>query len=133
MRVLLYGLTMVALAGCASSFNSLQRADPASTPAPLAIEQRLILIGDAGTLESAGVLRVMADSIRNLADITTVVFLGDNVYPDGVPSDTASYRSAAEEVLRQQVVAGTTEGTNVLYIRSFPIVLNQNRERSDVP
>ena len=116
MRVLLYGLAMVAVAGCASSFNSLQRADPASTPAPLAIEQRLILIGDAGTLESAGVLRVMADSVRNLADITTVVFLGDNVYPDGVPSDTASDRSYSEEVLRQQVVAGTTEGATAIFV-----------------
>ena len=116
MRGLLYGLAMVAVAGCASSFNSLQRAHPASTPAPLAIEQRLILIGDAGTVESAGVLQVMADSIRNLADITTVVFLGDNVYPDGVPSDTASYRSAAEDVLRQQVVAGTTEGATAIFV-----------------
>ena len=116
MRVLLYGLGMVAVAGCASSFNSLQRADPASTPAPLAIEQRLILIGDAGTPESAGVLRVMADSVRNLADITTVVFLGDNVYPDGVPSDTASDRSYSEEVLRQQVVAGTTDGATAIFV-----------------
>ncbi len=115
-RVLLHGLATVAVAGCASSFNSLQSASPANTPDPLAIEQRLILIGDAGTLESAGVLRVMADSIRNLAEITTVVFLGDNVYPDGIPPDTASERSYSESVLRQQVVAGTTEGATAIFV-----------------
>ena len=58
----------------------------------------------------------MADSIRNLADITTVDFLGDNVYPDGVRSDTVSYKSTVEEVLRQQVVAGTTEGATAIFV-----------------
>ena len=116
MRVLLHGFMTLAVAGCASSFNSLQSPSPANTPDPLAIEQRLILIGDAGTLESAGVLRVMADSVRNLAEITTVVFLGDNVYPDGIPSDTASDRSYSEDVLRQQVVAATTGGATAIFV-----------------
>jgi len=116
MKVLLYGLATVAVAGCASSFNSLQRANPLNTPSPASIEQRVILIGDAGTMESASVLRVMADTVRNLAEITTVVFLGDNVYPDGIPSDTASDRSYSEDVLRQQVVAGTTEGATAVFV-----------------
>jgi len=116
MRVLVHGFVTLAVAGCASSFNSLQIASPTNTPDPLAIEQRLILIGDAGTLESAGVLQVMADSVRNLAEITTVVFLGDNVYPDGIPPDTASDRSYSEEVLRQQVVAATTEGATAIFV-----------------
>jgi len=116
MRVLSHVLTTVAVAGCASSFNSLPTADPANTPGPLVIEQRVILIGDAGTLEAAGVLQVMADSVRNLSEITTVVFLGDNVYPDGMPPDTASYRSTAEEVLRQQVLAATTGGATAIIV-----------------
>ncbi len=116
MRVLLHGLATVALTGCGGAFNSLQPSGPANTPDPLAIEQRVILIGDAGTVESASVLQVMADSVRNLAEITTVVFLGDNIYPDGIPPETASDRTYAEEVLRQQVVAATTEGARAIFV-----------------
>ncbi len=67
MKILLYGLATVVAAGCASPFNSLQRAGPANTPSPISIEQRVILIGDAGTAKAAGVLQVMADSVRNIA------------------------------------------------------------------
>ena len=115
-KVLLQCMATVAVAGCASPFNSLQRANPASTPGPPAIEHRVVLIGDAGTPEAAGVLQAMADSVRNLAEITTVVFLGDNVYPDGIPSDTASDRSSKEELVRQQVVAGTTDGATAIFV-----------------
>ena len=109
-------LATVALAGCGGGFNSLERAGPVDTPGPTAIEQRIILIGDAGTAESAGVLQVLADSVRNVADRTTVVFLGDNVYPDGIPPVMAPDRSYAEEVLRQQVVAGTTAGATAIFV-----------------
>jgi hypothetical protein len=58
----------------------------------------------------------MADTVRNLADITTVVYLGDNVYPDGIPSEADADRSFSEEVLRQQVVAGTTGGATAIVV-----------------
>ncbi len=115
-KILLYGLATVVATGCASPFNSLQRAGPASTPSPLSIEQRVILIGDAGTAKAAGVLQVMADSVRNLPEITTVVFLGDNVYPDGIPPEDHEDRSDAEALLRQQVVAATTGGALAIFV-----------------
>ena len=56
------GLATVAVAACASPFNAFEPTGPANTPATPTIEQGVILIGDAGTSESAGLLQVMADS-----------------------------------------------------------------------
>ena len=72
------------------------------------IEVSLFLIGDAGSKAYDGepVLRDLAkqsDSLRAVKQY--VVFLGDNVYPRGVPPLGSPTRDDAERKIRAQVVA----------------------------
>src|SRR5215211_2676897 len=85
---------------------------PATIPAPLApldsIELALFLIGDAGSKAYDGepVLEELArqsDSLR--ASKQFVVFLGDNVYPRGVPPVGDPNRDDAERKILAQVMA----------------------------
>ncbi|WP_211999920.1 BamA/TamA family outer membrane protein [Chitinophaga sp. HK235] len=76
------------------------------------VVKRIILIGDAGELHDNGHNPVV-DAVRkkyNLQeDINTVLFLGDNVYPKGLPDPTNKTYPAAKEILDYQVnlVKGT--------------------------
>ena len=95
------------LAGCTRAL------EPATVaPAPVApmdsIEVSLFLIGDAGSKAYDGepVLKDLAkqsDSLRAVKQY--VVFLGDNVYPRGVPPLGSPTRDDAERKIRAQVVA----------------------------
>jgi hypothetical protein len=92
------GLT--ALAACGAGVYQ-----PIVTAAPPAgvRDARLILVGDAGSLEAAPVLaHVQTDARASVADDrpTLVVFLGDNAYPDGVPARPPAARDAAEQILQ---------------------------------
>jgi hypothetical protein len=97
----------VALAACAGAL------EPATlTPAPVApldsIEVALFLIGDAGSSAYDGepVLQDLArqsDSLRPVKQF--VVFLGDNVYPRGVPPAGHPNRDDAEKKIAAQVLA----------------------------
>jgi hypothetical protein len=74
----------------------------------------LFLVGDAGTPGENAVLRVLETDVTAAvaalgAERVAVVFLGDNVYPDGMPPPArAAERRRAEAVLDAQlaVVAG---------------------------
>ncbi len=97
----------VALAACAGAL------EPATlTPAPVApldsIEVALFLIGDAGSSAYDGepVLQDLArqsDSLRPVKQF--VAFLGDNVYPRGVPPAGHPNRDDAEKKIAAQVLA----------------------------
>src|SRR2546430_11281723 len=45
-----------------------------------------------------------------------IVFLGDNVYPDGMPDSTAPGRAAAERVLTQQLRVLQASGARVFFV-----------------
>lgn len=108
-------VTAVALVtACATALT------PATRPAPVApldsIDVALFLIGDAGSpaYDKEPVLHELArqsDSLRPVRQY--VVFLGDNVYPRGVPATGHSTRLDAERRLAAQVQAiqkGAAEG-----------------------
>lgn len=95
------------LSGCT---RALQPATVAPAPVPPmdSIEVSLFLIGDAGSKAYDGepVLKELAkesDSLRAVKQY--VVFLGDNVYPRGVPPLGSPTRDDAERKIRAQVVA----------------------------
>ncbi len=71
------------------------------------IEQRILLIGDAG---EPGFTEPVLTTLREWAGIapdkTTVIFLGDNIYPDGLPpADDTSKRDEAVRKLSAQMEA----------------------------
>jgi hypothetical protein len=108
-------VTAVAVAACSRAL------EPAVVrPAPVApldsIELALFLIGDAGSKAYDGEpvlheLSRQSDSLRQVKQY--VVFLGDNVYPRGVPPVGSPTRDDAERKVAAQVLAirkGAAEG-----------------------
>ncbi|RYE16492.1 MAG: metallophosphoesterase, partial [Sphingobacteriales bacterium] len=68
------------------------------------IERRIILVGDAGSLVD-GKAPVL-DGIREMVpldDKTMVLYLGDNLYHDGLPDEQAAFYTEARTVLDSQV------------------------------
>jgi len=99
--------TAATLAGCTRALEPATAA-PAPVPPMDSIEVSLFLIGDAGSKAYDGepVLKDLAkqsDSLRAVKQY--VVFLGDNVYPRGVPPLGSPTRDDAERKIRAQVVA----------------------------
>lgn len=96
---------------CASAltlFSSCVPKRPGTDITPADIETTLLLIGDAGEPDPrhSGVAldsltaQAAADPAR-----TIIVFLGDNVYPDGIPHDSSSTWADARRRLMSQVNA----------------------------
>ncbi|WP_143310634.1 BamA/TamA family outer membrane protein [Chitinophaga vietnamensis] len=77
------------------------------------VVKRIILIGDAGELHSNG-RNPVVDAVRSTFDLqdsrNTVLFLGDNVYPKGLPDSGSSTYPVAKEILDYQV--NLVRGTN---------------------
>ena len=94
----------VVLALALPACGGLQLAPPASPTEPGDIEHTVFLIGDAGHLRpdepvfDALAPLAPADSTRG-----TLVFLGDNIYPAGLPPEGHPDRKEAEDVLEQQL------------------------------
>ncbi|MDY7094609.1 MAG: hypothetical protein SX243_16685 [Acidobacteriota bacterium] len=94
--------------------------EPVLNVEPLALEEveaSLFLVGDAGSLSSPTVEGVLADLRSQVTsygeavggDRVIVVFLGDNVYPDGMRRRSGEWDADAARALEQQieVLAGT--------------------------
>ncbi len=75
------------------------------------IQQRIILIGDAGEMHNGKI--PVIDAVKRNIDLqqgkNTVLYLGDNVYPLGLPDPAAKNRREKESILNYQVslVKGT--------------------------
>lgn len=72
-------------------------------PSQEGLIHRVVLVGDAGVpMESEPVLASLGLWSNVYPDQTTVLFLGDNVYPAGIEEDAVE---EGEEILRKQVAA----------------------------
>jgi hypothetical protein len=100
------GLAAVVLAAaCAGA--TLPYTEPAP-PAPAgAVEVSLFLLGDAGEPDPAGepTLTALRAAVTAAAGERVVVFLGDNLYPSGLPDSGAADRPEAERRLTAQLAA----------------------------
>jgi len=108
--VLASSAVAIAAAACATGVRPVTQ--PVSLPAAGDIAASVILIGDAGNPDPAGepVFQAAAANIAERDVETVVVFLGDLVYPRGLPDSGAADRLEAERRLLAQVdfVIGTT-------------------------
>lgn len=68
-------------------------------------EYTLFLIGDCGepVIHESAVGGVLAREIKKSGTNTTVIYLGDNVYPAGIPAEGKKGRDEAEKILQTQV------------------------------
>ncbi|MGQ0561320.1 MAG: metallophosphoesterase [Gemmatimonadota bacterium] len=93
--------TLALLAGCRMEI-------PLAAPAPADIETTLFLIGDAGEPDPRATGAPLDSMVRQAAQAperTIVVFLGDNVYPEGVPQEGRAEWADARRRLEAQVNA----------------------------
>lgn len=102
--------------GCAD------RLIPARSPAPRVgpgeIAASVFLIGDAGAPAPAGepVLQALAALLEAGPDSSLVIFLGDNIYPRGLPAPDAAGRKEAERRLDTQVHAVAVGSARAVFV-----------------
>lgn len=81
------------------------------------VELRLLLLGDAGyATEGDPVLAAVTREANQAPDRIVVVFLGDNVYPAGLPDSGHPDRSSAEDVLGTQLAVSRASGARVIFV-----------------
>ena len=90
----------------------------AQTPPADTIAQRLILIGDAGRLHNGKNAVIDAVAARYSLDDrrTTLLYLGDNIYPKGLPPESHSNYAPSVETLRYQVAPALNKQSNIILI-----------------
>ena len=115
LRLPAIGLAAVLLAGCASSGSVhvapglASRIEAADTTAADAEETfRVLLVGDAGAPDredGAALLALLRAHAQAAGPNSATVFLGDNLYPDGLPPEGDPDRAQAEARLQAQIDA----------------------------
>lgn len=88
-------------------------------PAPDAVASRLILVGDAGEPvepPQESVLLSLATRAGELEERTTIIFLGDNIYPAGLPPKEAPDRSEMAAKLLPQIEAVKKSGAQGIFV-----------------
>ncbi len=91
---------------------------PAARPSPEAIDVTLFLIGDAGA-PARGFEPVFAALGKDLSIAparSMVVFLGDNVYPSGLPDSATPNRADAERRLDAQIGLVLEHGARGIFL-----------------
>ncbi len=97
-------------------------ARPAVAPAPVppgaGVETTLFLIGDAGAPAPGGepVLQALARALETAAGERLVVFLGDNVYPRGLPDSAVPDRPEMERRLDAQTDVVLAAGVRGIFV-----------------
>ncbi len=93
-------------------------AEAAAVPRAQEVDHSLFLIGDAGDPDPAGepVLRALAAEVRRDPTRSLVVFLGDNLYPRGMPLPTESDRAEMERRIGVQIDAVKQAGARGVFV-----------------
>ncbi len=117
MRFARVGLALAALlfSACKPAYN-LGRVIDAAQPDSVALD--LLLIGDAGLPAPGGepVLKALGQVVSWDPKRTFVVFLGDNIYPAGMPDSAGAYRAEAERIINTQIDALRSAGVRGLFV-----------------
>ncbi len=105
--------------GAALSACSTPLHPPVLVPAasPGTIVGTLFLIGDAGAPRpDDAVLQTLTRAASVAPAASTIVFLGDNIYPRGLPDSGAAERAEAEARLDGQIAVARTSGAKAWFI-----------------
>jgi predicted MPP superfamily phosphohydrolase len=87
-------------------------------PDSTAVEHSFFLIGDAGNADeqnSQTTLSILNNDLRAANSNSTLLFLGDNIYPKGMPSDksNASYTDAEIKITNQLKATTNFKGKTI--------------------
>ena len=107
-----------ALAGLTACAGSAAPPPPVPQLAPDHLVARIYLIGDAGDprIGSEPVLQALSHDLRAQTAEPVVVFLGDNVYPRGMPAADDSGRAEAERRLLAQIQTVQNAGAKAYFV-----------------
>ena len=109
----------IGLQGCGHA-GAVGAAPAAAPPAPPAeIDVTLFLIGDAGGPAAPPDSEPVFMALRAAAAAVphpVIVFLGDNVYPSGMPDSTTPSRAAAERALAQELRVLQASGARGFFV-----------------
>ncbi|MFT6871260.1 MAG: hypothetical protein ACJAVN_000257 [Roseivirga sp.] len=103
-----YFLSLLFSFGIISSALSFQQ-----DPVPL---YSVFLIGDAGEPFENPVLTTLKSELAKVGDKGAVVFLGDNIYPKGLPPRGNTLRAEAEKAINGQIDVVKNFGGNKIFI-----------------
>lgn len=91
--------------------------EPAPEPARGDVEVALYLIGDGGAPQPGDqVLAALQADVARDPERSTVVFLGDNIYPKGMPDSAAPNRAESERRLQAQIDAVLDAGGRAVFV-----------------
>ena len=81
-------------------------------------DQKIFLIGDAGenTPEAKAIINDLVNKVQEDPQNSTVVFLGDNLYPKGMPPVESKKRPEAEQTLRGMLSPLIEAGCRIILI-----------------
>ena len=82
------------------------------------VAYRVILIGDAGepAKDHPEPVLIALKNVASLIDSTVVIFLGDNIYPNGLPDKNDKKREEYETKLDKQIIAVEDAGVASYFI-----------------
>ena len=119
-QYLIFSLVVFFLNACATFKPQYKNKDRKSTfPSSKEIAHSLYLIGDAGNFSSESkenVLQLFKDSLSVASSKSTAIFLGDNIYPKGLPSKNSAQRKLAEGQLDAQINSVSNFKGNTIFI-----------------
>ncbi|HEX2095238.1 MAG TPA: metallophosphoesterase [Longimicrobiaceae bacterium] len=109
-------LAVLPLAGCGKSFLNVGKLIADISQDSIAVD--LFLIGDAGLPAPGGepVLQALKSAASRSPGNTLVVFLGDNLYPTGLPDTAGVERREAERILDAQIDAVRESGSRGIMV-----------------
>ena len=112
----------------------------AAQPEDTTAVHTLFLLGDGGEphVKETPMGKVVSSAIRKTGGNSTVLFLGDNIYPSGLPEEDANDYAEAESALRTQVEFIQGLATRAIFIpgnhdwhhwgrKGFEYVINQQQ------
>ena len=78
----------------------------------------VFLIGDAGepSIINSPQINSLGSQLKKMGSNSSIVFLGDNIYPRGMPSEDEKYRTTAEAIIEGQLVIAKNYDGNVFVI-----------------
>jgi hypothetical protein len=120
-RVFLFTAAFIGFSGC--SIRDVYIHDAVSATVPMipadSIRHSIFLIGDAGE-PAADIPEATFQTLTRMASVlpakNTIVFLGDNIYPRGLPEPESPDRTEMERRLNEQIAVGTTSGAMTIFI-----------------
>lgn len=109
---------VLAWAGLVAACAGARPAVAPPAPADAHVEATLFFIGDAGAPAPAGepVLQALAQALGNAQGERIVVFLGDNIYPRGLPDSAAPDRAEMERRIDTQMDVVLGAGARGIFV-----------------